>query len=351
MTAIKSTNYTIYIGENSFDKLNQFLSKNNYSKYVILCDENSSQHCLPKLLVECKKLQGSEIVEIESGEENKNIETCSNVWGALKDIGIDRKSLIINVGGGVISDLGGFVASTFKRGVDFINIPTTLLSMVDASVGGKTGIDFEGVKNLIGAMNQPKAIFINPLFLHTLPQRHVKNGYAEILKIALIADVEFWQQIKKSKIFYSDSIIAKAVELKNIVVKKDFYENDLRKSLNFGHSIGHALESAYISTKKDILHGEAIAAGMLMEAYIALNLKLMSKKEFEEINAKINSIYTPIKLTKEIQKLIFEFIQYDKKNESESLCFALPKSIGSYQLTCGIRNNQITDAINFYLKM
>jgi len=350
MTTIKSTNYNIYIGENSIEKLNHFLSKNLYSKYIIICDENSSEHCLPKLLFACEKLQGAEIIELESGEENKTLETCANVWGALTDIGVDRKSLIINLGGGVISDLGGFVASTYKRGINFINIPTTLLSMVDASVGGKTGIDFEGIKNLIGTINTPKAIFINPSFLNTLSQRQIKNGYAEVIKIALIADIKFWQELKKSNLFYSDDIIAKAVELKNNIVKKDLFENDIRKSLNFGHSIGHALESAYIKSGKDILHGEAIAAGMIMESYIAAQHKKITKKEFEEINAKLNSIYPPIKLSKEIQKLIFEFIKYDKKNESNHLCFALPKSIGAYELSCDIKESEIQEAITFYQK-
>jgi 3-dehydroquinate synthase len=348
MTTIKSKNYNIYIGENSIEKLNQFLSKNIFSKYIIICDENSSEHCLPKLLFACEKLQGAEIIELESGEENKTLETCANVWGALTDIGVDRKSLIINLGGGVISDLGGFVASTYKRGINFINIPTTLLSMVDASVGGKTGVDFDGIKNLIGTISTPKAIFIYPSFLDTLSQRQIKNGFAEIIKIALIADFKFWQELKKSKLFYSDEIIAKAVELKNNIVKKDLYENDLRKSLNFGHSIGHAIESAYIKSGKDILHGEAIASGMIMESYIAMQQKKITKKEFEEINIKLKSIYTPIKLTKEIQKLLFEFIQYDKKNESDNLCFALPSSIGSYKLSCGISENQITEAIKSY---
>jgi 3-dehydroquinate synthase len=167
MATIKATSYNIYIGEKSFDALNTFLTKNKYSNYYILCDEHTFEFCLPTLLFHAPLLNEAEIIELESGEDKKTLETCLQVWGALTDTGADKKSLIINLGGGVISDLGGFVASTFKRGIDCINIPTTLLSMVDASVGGKTGVDFEGIKNHIGTTAEPKAIFVNPVFLET----------------------------------------------------------------------------------------------------------------------------------------------------------------------------------------
>ena len=348
MATIKSTSYNIHIGENSFDKLNTYLSKNKYSKYVIICDENSSEFCLPSLLFHCEKLNEAEIIELESGEENKNLETCANVWGALTDIGIDRKGLIINLGGGVVSDLGGFVASTYKRGIDFINLPTTLLSMVDASVGGKTGIDFNGIKNLVGTITEPKAIFINPVFLETLSDRQIKNGYAEILKIAAIADKEFWDKLKKAKKFYSEEIITKAVELKNKIVKKDLFEQNIRKSLNFGHSIGHALESALIKLNKDILHGEAIAAGMIMESIIAYSQKRITKKECNDIVNRINSIYQKININEEIKSLLLEYIKFDKKNEGENICFALPKSIGAFELSCSVLINDIENAIKQY---
>jgi 3-dehydroquinate synthase len=178
MATIKSTSYSIYIGDKSFDSLNLFLTKNKYSNYFIICDEHTFEFCIPTLLFHAPLLNEAEIIELESGEDKKTLETCLQVWGALTDTGADKKSLIINLGGGVISDLGGFVASTFKRGIDCINIPTTLLSMVDASVGGKTGVDFEGIKNHIGTTAQPKGVFVNPVFLETLSERQLKNGYA-----------------------------------------------------------------------------------------------------------------------------------------------------------------------------
>lgn len=351
MATIKSTSYSIHIGKKSFEALNTFLTKNTYSNYYIICDEHTFEFCLPTLLFHTPILNEAEIIELESGEDKKTLETCLQVWGALTDTGADKKSLIINLGGGVISDLGGFVASTFKRGIDCINIPTTLLSMVDASVGGKTGVDFEGIKNHIGTTSEPKAIFINPTFLETLSERQIRNGYAEVIKIALIADAEFWKELKKLnsvKEFCTEKIITKAIQLKNSIVKKDLHENDLRKSLNFGHNIGHALESALINQQKDILHGEAISAGMIMEADIAQSLKRVSTKEQKEITDYISSIYKKIKITKETETQVLKYVHHDKKNIGDDLCFALPKGIGTYELFCGVQIDLIKKAIDNY---
>jgi len=351
MATIKSTSYSIYIGEKSFDALNTFLTKKKYSNYYIICDEHTFEFCLPTLLFHAPLLNEAEIIELESGEDKKTLDTCLQVWGALTDTGADKKSLIINLGGGVISDLGGFVASTFKRGIDCINIPTTLLSMVDASVGGKTGVDFEGIKNHIGTTSEPKAIFVNPSFLETLSETQIRNGYAEIIKIALIADSDFWKELKKLKSvqeFCTEKIITKAIQLKNSIVKKDLHENNLRKSLNFGHNIGHALESALIKQNKDILHGEAIAAGMIMETEIAQSLKRISVKEQKEITGYIRSIYKNIKITKDTESQLLKYILHDKKNEGDDLCFALPKGIGAYELYCGVSIDLIKKAISNY---
>jgi len=351
MGIIKSTSYQIYIGDNSLPALTKFLAKKNYTKYFIICDENTFKHCLPILLFHVPQLHEAEIIELESGEDKKTLETCTQVWGALTDLGADKKSLIVNLGGGVISDLGGFVASTFKRGIDCINIPTTLLSMVDASVGGKTGVDFEGIKNHIGTTTEPKGIFVNPVFLESLSNRQIQNGYAEVVKIALIADRNFWKELKKLKTtveFCSEPIITKAIELKNTIVKIDLFENNIRKSLNFGHNIGHALESALIEQNKDVLHGEAVAAGMLMEADIALALKQISKTEAKEIIDYLTVIYKKFVMTKNTKTLLLKYIRHDKKNNGTSLCFSLPKSIGAYELCCGVKIEAIENALANY---
>lgn len=349
MSIIKSTSYSIYIENNTFKSLNTFLSKHNYSKYIIICDENTSNYCLSHLLFSCKTLTAAEIIELESGEQNKTLETCLQVWGALTDIGADKKSLIINLGGGVITDLGGFVASTFKRGIEFINIPTTLLAMVDASVGGKTGVDFEGIKNHIGTTYVPKGVFVNAQFIETLNQRQITNGYAEIIKIALIADKAFWNTLKKFKKtnqFYSETIIAKAIELKNNIVKKDLHEKHIRKSLNFGHSIGHALESTLIEQKKDILHGEAVAYGMIIESEIAYILKHITRKELQEIKDYIGLIYKKINITSATKKMMLKYIMHDKKNIGNNLCLSLPKSIGNYELICDVDISLIENVLS-----
>lgn len=351
MSVIKSTSYSVYVGEKSLDALNAFLKKASYTHYFLLCDEHTFEHCLPTLLFNCPILNEAEIIELESGEQHKNMETCMQVWGALTDAGADKKSLLLNLGGGVITDLGGFVASTFKRGIDFVNIPTTLLSMVDASVGGKTGVDFEDIKNHIGTTYEPKGVFVNPVFLESLSERHVRNGYAEVVKIALIADAEFWNDIKQSDTtahFYSEELITHAIELKNAIVKKDLHENDLRKSLNFGHSVGHALESALLKQKKDILHGEAVAFGIIIESIIAHRLKLIGKKDLNEICGYIDAIYPKIKLSAETKKLLFEYIFHDKKNEDGLLNFALPDGVGKYRLQSGITEEQISEALAMY---
>lgn len=351
MTTIKSTSYNIHIGDKSLTALTAFFKKGKYSKTIIICDENTIIHCLPKLIISCPELADSEIIELESGEEHKTIETCIQVWGAFTDIGIDKKSLVINLGGGVITDLGGFVASTYKRGVDFINIPTTLLSMADASVGGKTGIDFNGIKNHIGTFSVPKGIFINPVFLQTLPARHINNGFAEIIKIAIVTDIRFWNKLKKIKThqaFCNEDVIVKAIDLKNTVVKKDLKEKNSRKKLNFGHTIGHAIESAFINSKKDILHGEAIVAGMIIELEIALVQKTINKKQYSEVVNYLTIIYKKIKLNSVLIKQIIELIKHDKKNIGDNIYFSLPKGIGDYELNSSVNEDAILKALKSY---
>ncbi|MCL4152909.1 UNVERIFIED_CONTAM: hypothetical protein GTU68_035655, partial [Idotea baltica] len=216
-----------------------------------------------------------EIIEIESGEINKTIETCVGVWEALSELGADRKSILINLGGGVLTDLGGFVASTFKRGIAFINVPTTLLSMVDASVGGKTGVDLGSLKNQVGVINQPVMVLVIPDFLDTLEERQLESGFAEMLKHGLIKDRQYWDDLKMvSTLSEMKDHILKSVEIKNEVVLIDPTEQGLRKILNYGHTLGHAIESYFLASqeKSTLLHGEAIAIGMITEGYLSHRL-------------------------------------------------------------------------------
>ncbi|MGZ4158944.1 MAG: 3-dehydroquinate synthase, partial [Bacteroidia bacterium] len=270
MTEIISNNYSVFVTNDISKEINRFFktSKNKYSKIFILVDENTLKFCYPQLVEKIEPFEHAEIIEIDSGEESKTIEVCVQIWSALSEYGADRKSLFVNLGGGVIGDMGGFIASTFKRGMDFINIPTTLLSQVDASVGGKVGVDMNHFKNEIGVFNDPSAVFINLNFLNTLDKRQILSGFAEIIKHALIADVNYWAKVRTADFANFDSfdeLVKTSVYIKNTIVLEDPKEKGIRKVLNFGHTVGHAVETFFLEqdSKKHLLHGEAIAIGMI----------------------------------------------------------------------------------------
>jgi 3-dehydroquinate synthase len=221
--------------------------------------------------------------------------------------------------------------------------------MVDASVGGKTGIDFNGIKNHIGTITSPKGVFVNTNFLTSLTERHIKNGYAEIIKIAIISDATFWNELKKNtktSQFCTQKIITKAIELKNGIVKKDVTEKNIRQSLNFGHTIGHALESSLLKQQQHVLHGEAVAFGLIIESKLALQQTLLTKKQCDEIVNYINAIFPKQKLSVKTKQLLFEYLKHDKKNNNGAIGFALPQSIGSFKLSFNITVNNIKDALN-----
>ena len=259
MKEIISSNYSIWIGKNSLSKLNV----KSYSKVAILVDENTKKECLYKL----PNLEEPIIIEIPSGERNKNITTCNLIWEELTNNKFDRDSILINLGGGVIGDIGGFCASTYKRGIDFIHIPTTLLAMADGSIGGKLAIDFNNLKNQIGLFTNPKSVIIDPDFLDTLPEDQLISGFAEIVKHALISDKNLWETIKATpfKKLAWEEIITISAELKNRIILNDPKEKGERKKLNFGHTFGHAIESYYLEKGAPILHGEGIFMGMILE--------------------------------------------------------------------------------------
>jgi 3-dehydroquinate synthase len=281
MQSIEANNYPVHFNETGYERLNQHLKENKYSNIFIIVDTNTNEFCLPKFLPLLETDLTIEIIEFEAGEINKNIETCIEVWKVLTELGADRKTLIINIGGGVVTDLGGFVASTFKRGVDFIHIPTTLLSMVDASVGGKNGVDLGNLKNQIGVINTPKMVLVDTNYLETVPQNEMRSGLAEMLKHGLIFDKAYWESfldIKAIDFNQLDSLIYRSVEIKNIIVMQDPTEKNIRRSLNFGHTLGHAIEGYFLENenKTTLLHGEAIAAGMILESYISLHKNLIT---------------------------------------------------------------------------
>lgn len=344
---IKSLGYTIYTGKTVFKDLNIFLKKKKYSGYFILCDENTLKNCLPVLITQCKELRDAEVFEIESGENSKSLQLCSQLWEALLSYNADKNSLIINLGGGVISDLGGFIASVYKRGIDFVNTPTSLLAMADASVGGKTGIDFAGLKNTIGTITQPKGVFIHEGFLETLPVRHIANGMAEVYKMALISDKVLWMKLKSEKEFSSGAIV-KCVELKNNIVKKDPYDNGVRKVLNFGHTIGHAIESVLLASNVEILHGEAVLIGMICEGKISCDKKLISKSEFNDIVQTLRQKFSFVPLPALLFGEIIKATINDKKNNKLQIQCALLNGIGKCKINVAVSPDQILDSLEYY---
>lgn len=329
MDPIKSHSYEVHLEELAEAALRQHIAKSNYSKVFVLVDENTKKYCLPafKKMLE---ITPDAIFEIPSGEVNKTIDTCAQVWNQLSDHDGDRKSLLINLGGGVLTDLGGFVASTFKRGIDFINIPTTLLAMVDASVGGKTGVDLGVLKNQIGVINQPQMVLVFPDFLRTLEPRQIKSGFAEMLKHGLIKDLEYWKALKKESTFTDAKCIKKSISIKNDVVTQDPTEKGVRKILNFGHTLGHAIESYCLENdnKKTLLHGEAIAIGMILEGYLSHELKGLSKLSLQEIKDTFLEHFEPVEFGREDIDVIVGLLKYDKKNSHGDVNFVLLQTIG-----------------------
>ena len=350
---IQASTYQILFQDFGYNALNEIIKENKYSKIFVVLDQNSNEYCLSTLLPLLETEVAIEIVELEAGEENKTIETCIQVWNVLLELGADRKSLIINLGGGVITDMGGFIAATFKRGIHFINIPTTLLAMVDASVGGKNGIDFGGLKNQIGTITNPVMVIIDSGFLKTLPQNQLKSGLAEMLKHGLIAKKSHWEALQNFKSINFDdfdTLIFESINIKNEIVTQDPTENGIRKTLNFGHTIGHAIETYFLENqlKPNLLHGEAIAVGMIMESYISLQKKLITKAEFDSIKSQLKSIFEDIEIAENEYQEIIKLLVHDKKNEYGNVQYALLNSIGNCIINQTTENEIITSAFLDY---
>jgi 3-dehydroquinate synthase len=306
------------------------LSKFANRKIAILVDENTHDHCLEFLITAFEALAEAEVIMLPAGEENKVLEVCFQVWETLTEAGFERHDLLINLGGGMVTDLGGFVASVYKRGLAFINIPTSLLGMVDAAVGGKTGIDFAGFKNQIGTFATPLATYIDTGFLHTLPATEWANGFAELLKHALISDQALWEELSKIQNIPQElrsETIQQGVQIKVHIVGQDPTETGLRKILNFGHTIGHALESYYLQTETPLAHGHAVAIGLLLESKLSVGLSSLSKEEFLSIETLIRNTYA-LQIPNDAQA-IWALMQQDKKNEMGEVRICLLTRIGS----------------------
>lgn len=353
MDSIQTSDYFIHFNSNCYKHLNIHLSETNYSIIFILVDENTHNYCLTKFLSQVETDNQIEIIEIESGEQHKTIDTCAGIWNALSELGADRKSLLINLGGGVITDIGGFIASTFKRGINYINVPTSLLAMVDASVGGKTGVDLGHLKNQIGVINTGEMVLIDTSYLETLPKNQLRSGMAEMLKHGLISSEEYWNkfanpnEINRQEL---DELIHYSVVIKKNIVEHDPNENGLRKTLNYGHTLGHAIESYFLSNpnKKDLLHGEAIVIGMILETYISTKICGFPVNTCNSIKTVFLKYFDYEDILESDYESIIELLKFDKKNEHGNINFVLLKSIGNPKVDCQVSNELIVEAFNYY---
>jgi len=349
MKFITLDDYNIVIGE-IFPQLHTFLSERQYSNIAVLVDENTDKHCFPILHKNIPNFNFQKIF-IPAGEQYKNLDTCQKIWEEMMNLGFNRNALLINLGGGVIGDMGGFAASTYKRGMDFLQMPTTLLSQVDASIGGKLGIDFMQVKNSIGLFNNPQTVLIEPAFLKTLPFNEVRSGFAEIIKHTLINSIEQWDILKEINDLHSidwAEYLEPSLQIKKNIVEADPFEKGIRKALNFGHTIGHAIEGWALETEKPLLHGEAIAIGMICEAWLAHKIVDLSMDSVEEITNFILSIYEPYPLKESIFSEFIQLMKKDKKNETEAINFTFINPIGAAIINQTCEEKLILESLKFY---
>ena len=352
--SIQAQHYQVYFNDEGFDFLNRFMAEQHPSKIFLLADKHTNECCTPIVLSVLATDIPLEIIEIEAGETHKHIDTCTQVWYALSELGADRKSLLINIGGGVVTDLGGFVASTYMRGIPFINIPTSLLAMVDASVGGKTGVDLGALKNLVGVINNPQGVVIYPDFLATLPTEELRSGMAEMFKHGLISDEAYWHKmchLSELTEAHLGSLIYESVVIKNEVVTQDPTEKGLRKTLNYGHTLGHAIESYCLQNpnRERLLHGEAIAIGMVLATYLSVKELGFSMDKCDEVKAVLGEYFRKQDFSYEEITDICQLMRFDKKNVSGNVHFVLLEAIGKPKIDCIVPYEEIYKAFEYYL--
>jgi len=344
---------SVYCNTGAWNAFNKELVKLNPTKVFVITDTHTKKLCTSLFLDNYHFNIPPEIVEIPEGETHKNITTCLTLWNDLSEKGADRNSLIINLGGGVVTDLGGFVASTFKRGIEFINIPTSLLAMVDASVGGKNGVDLGLIKNQIGVINNPRMVIIDTQFLTTLPDNQKTSGYAEMLKHGLIHSKEYWNKVKILNETHTEEIedlLWESVQIKDNIVTKDPFEKGLRKTLNYGHTLGHAIESYSLSESNmsPLLHGEAVAIGMILTTYISTKILGFPETTLEDISSSILNKFAKIDFNSSEIEEIIKLLIYDKKNTNGKILFVLLNDIGNHKINCEVPNEIILEAFDYY---
>ncbi|MBC6607227.1 3-dehydroquinate synthase [Hymenobacter sp. BT188] len=343
---------TVSIGPHALIELADLLRQPAVSQVFVLADANTIRLCYPRLR---EFLPENHItIEIPDGEEYKVLATCETVWDALTEARADRFAVLVNLGGGVVTDLGGFCAALYKRGIRFVQVPTTLLAQVDASVGGKTGIDFQNFKNQLGVFQTPAAVFIEPRFLNTLEPRQLKSGYAEVVKHWLIADAAAFEHHRRTGFFVDEwgPIIQESVLTKERIVAADPMESGLRKLLNFGHTVGHALESYLLSQPgREILHGEAVAVGMICESWLSMTRGILSEEELDKIETFLFSVFEKVQFVTLETDAIAELALQDKKNAGSTINCTLLEGIGNAIYDQPVSVDEIASSLRYYHRL
>ncbi len=332
--------------------LGEVISKFPEDKLFLVMDENSQRYCLP-LLGNVPSVEKFRHNIIPSGEENKSLSSVEKIWLFLSQNGADRKSLVVNLGGGMVTDLGSFAASTFKRGVEFVNIPTTLLSQVDASVGGKTGFNFNGLKNEIGVINQPLQVIIDTRFLVSIDHENFISGFAEMIKHGLIHSPDHLDELRKYDLDKPDykelqTLISHSVTIKEYYVEKDPNEKNIRKALNFGHTVGHAFESYSLKKSFPLLHGHAVAFGMLAELYLSGLHCGFPDETLHHLSKWISTVYGNFSISVDDYEALYELMGHDKKNDGKRINFTLLKSVGEVEINCDCTKEQTFESLDYF---
>lgn len=341
---------TYFIGDKALEKSESILNK--FKSIIVITDENVEKLCLHVFKQKLPTIDIDGLIIIKSGEENKTINQLTFIWNELTKLNADRDDLIVNLGGGVVTDIGGMAAATFKRGLQFMNYPTTLLGMVDAAIGGKTGIDFDGFKNQVGLFANPQCVVIDPIFLLTLKELEWQSGFAEVLKYCIIFDKNLWQKLEGCNFKNVDDwnrVIIKAARGKIDIVRSDLLEKGIRKNLNFGHTIGHALESYYLKSDNPVTHGMAIAAGMICEAWLSSQIFNIECSHLDRITIMIDKNFHRFDFTTDDIPEIMQLMKQDKKIRDNKHNFSLLKKLGKAVHEIEVDNSLIIKSLEFYI--
>ncbi|MFO7745879.1 MAG: 3-dehydroquinate synthase [Psychroflexus sp.] len=353
MNTLQLETYKIAFQEQAYIELNQLIKKQSYSSIFILVDTNTNEFCSKFLSEKIEANVEIEWIEIEPGEEHKTILTCNEIWKTLSENGADRKSLLINLGGGIVTDIGGYAASCFKRGIDFVHVPTTLLGMVDAAIGGKNGVNLDSLKNQVGIIRPPRLVLVDVGYLATLPPEEMRSGLAEMLKHGLIANADDFFSFEDLSQFQVDKLpelIRDSIKVKTNIAEEDPFENGLRMALNFGHTLGHAIESYHMesTSKAKLLHGEAVAIGMILALKLSVEVLQFDSNKCDKASQIIRTYFKTVEFSEDDITSIKTYLKHDKKNSAGNVNFVLLKDFGQPKINCKVSDEQIKKAFAYY---